>query len=121
MKLRIGLADADELAEVKSAVKLGDLAPLGASRGVTIPHWNMADPALNGDVLTLHAFAPDPMTQNVSGPAHLFEVWVGVPASAQPDERRQVSFSDLFLANKTGKPLPRLMLSGSMRTLPVPR
>ena len=118
VKLRLGMADAEELADVKSAVKLGDLAPLGTSRGVTIRHWNMRDPMLDGDVLSLHAFAPNPMTQNVSGPAHLFDLWVGVPAGAQPDERRPVSFQDLVLTDKTGKLLPRLSFSGSVRTIP---
>ncbi len=116
--VKVAMQDADELAEAISDIGLDNLAALGVSRGRTIPHWDLLDPTLTGDVLSLHAYAPDPLTQHISGPAHLFDVWLGVPPQARADELRLLPFSGLYLGDKLGQPLSRLALAGSVQVLP---
>jgi hypothetical protein len=112
------MQDAEELAEAMVDLRVEDLHALGASRGRTIPHWNLLEPVQTGDLLSLHAHALDPDTQHVSGPAHLFDVWLDLPPTARPAETRALDFSRLLLMNRLGQPLPRLALSGAVRTLP---
>jgi hypothetical protein len=116
--VKVAMQDADELAEAISDIGLDDLTALGISRGRTIPHWDLLDPTLAGGALSLHAYARDPAAENVSGPAHLFDVWLSVPAQARADELRLLRFSDLYLGNKLGQPLPRLALAGSVQVIP---
>lgn len=118
VKVQVGMQDAEELVEAMVDLRVGELQALGASRGRTIPHWNMLEPVQSGDLLSLHAHALDPDAQHVSGPAHLFDVWLDFPSTAKPEETWLLGFSGLSLMNRLGQPLPRLMLSGAVLTLP---
>ena len=54
----------------------------------------------------------------MTGVAHLFDLRLGVSPQAEADELRLLTFSDLYLADRWGRPLPRLTLAGAVQTIP---
>ncbi len=120
--LRVGVQDSAWLSQVAADISYaeccGTLDVLDVAKGSSIRHWVMpAATAANG-VLSVSAYAQDPVRDNVSGLLHLFDLRVANTPAARADDLQLLEFSVLSLGVVRGRPGPVHALSGGVVTIP---
>jgi Tol biopolymer transport system component len=120
--LRVGTQDSAWLSEIIADISYAEccrtLDVLDVAKGSSIPHWVMPAATVANGVLSVSAYAEDPLRDNVSGPLHLFDLRLANSPAARANDLQLLDFSGLSLGVVYGSPGPVYPLSGGVVTIP---